>query len=159
MLRFALITCCALSLSAADVTPAVEPGQPAADAATPADGAKPAAAAAPADASSDAAPSPLAGKNYAITLTSSDGEKNEDVLIFAGDTLSSQGYADSRFNPGKVTVKDKGETRSFEAIMISPRGSEAIWTGKVTGDAVEGKVQTGVKGRFDVSTFTGTLQK
>ena len=104
----------------------------------------------------EAAPASLAGMKFAITLVSADGQdKNEDVLIFDGDTLSSQGYAESRFNPGKVTVKGT----AFEATMISARGSEAIWSGKVTGDSVEGKVLTGVKGRFDVSTFTGTLQR
>ena len=144
MLRFALLVFAglALSLSAVDTTPAADP--------TPAENAK------PAEAKADA----LAGMKFAITLVSSDGqEKSEDVLIFEGDTLSSQGYADSRFNPGKVTIKGKGETTAFEAIMISPRGAEATWSGKVSGDSVQGKVLTGVRGRIDVSTFTGTLQR
>jgi len=103
-----------------------------------------------------AAPAPtLDGRKYAITLTTSDGEKSEDVVTFADGALSSQGYTDSRFSAGKVTFDDKG---AFEATMASPRGSEAIWTGKVTGDTIEGRVLTGVKGRFDLSTFTGTVQ-
>lgn len=121
--------------------------------------------AAPAPAAPAPAPAPeaapaAAGQTFAIVLVSSDGEsQNEDLLIFAGDTLSSQGYADSRFAPGKVTITEKDGTRAFEATMASPRGAEAIWSGRITGDRVEGRVRTGVKGRFDVSTFTGTLQK
>jgi len=114
----------------------------------------------PDDAKTVTAPPTIADRTFAITLVSSDGgDKNEDVLIFAEGALSSRGYAESRFNPGKVTVIDKGDVTTFTATMISPRGAEATWSGKISGDQIEGKVLTGVRGRIDVSTFTGTLQK
>jgi hypothetical protein len=99
-------------------------------------------------------------ESFAIVLVSSDGEsKHDDVLILSGGTLSSQGYAESRFQPGKLILTGKDGARRFEATMVSPRGAEAIWSGTITGDAVEGKVLTGVKGRFDASTFSGTRKK
>lgn len=111
-----------------------------------------AADAAPAgEARTEAAAPALAG-TFAITITSSDGEKNEDVLTFEGGKLTSQSYSESRFAAGDVTLKgDK-----FTAVMASPRGSEAVWSGTVKGDAIEGTVMTGVKGQYDRGTFTGT---
>ncbi len=101
------------------------------------------------------APSALAGKSFSIEIVSGEGEKSEDVLTFDGATLSSKSYAESRFAPGQCKVTTKGDDVTFSATMVSPRGSESLWEGTVTGGTITGTITTALKGQRERSTFTG----
>ena len=108
----------------------------------------------------------LANQTYSVEITETSAKKAKpkpDEISFKSEKVSSKSLtAESHFTPMPYTVvsvdtSSVERTVMFEAVGKS--GDEDVkWEGTITGDAIEGKIQTTKKGKTKHEySFTGTV--
>jgi hypothetical protein len=118
----------------------------------------PAGAAAPTNAA--AGTGALDGKAYAVTLSIAGEQPQKDTLVFNGGKFESTactGFGFPRWT--EYTASGDPGAITFHVVTHHPSGDSIDWNGVVRGDSIEGKGARTMKGKTDLGTFSGSLER
>ena len=104
--------------------------------------------------------SSLNGKSYTFVMKDAvnGGDEVFDKLTFANNEVTSETYSQKGYTAGKMLEKNGGNTTNFQVTLTSPTEGTRFYSGKVTGNDIDGTiVTTDASGAKVTYAFRGML--
>ena len=102
---------------------------------------------------------PLDGSSYDVTLSINGKQPENDTLNFLGGRFESTACTAKGFPQWSEYRGESSEGAiAFHVVTHHPSGASIDWTGKVSGDVIDGTANVTMDGQTSAGTFHGAIK-